>query len=82
MCTCRCVATIPMYASIGGYYLRFAPHYSAYDRLAAYTLYNMAGTPYMVATYVRYNPTRRDLSSNDLTSVPAEIGQLTILSEL
>ena len=71
-----------MRASIVGYHLRFAPHYSGLDALAAHTLYNMAGTPDMVATHARYDPTHRDLRSNELTSVPAEIGQLTSLTSL
>ena len=62
--------------------LRFAPHYSAYDRLAAHTLYNIAGTPNMVATHARCDPTNRYLSGNELTSIPAEIGQLTSLAIL
>ena len=37
--------------------LRFAPHYSAYDRLAAHTLYNIAGTLNMVDTHARCDPT-------------------------
>ena len=32
---------------------RFAPHYSAVDALAAHTLYNMAGTPNIIATHAR-----------------------------
>ena len=71
-----------MRASIVILDLRFAPHYSAYDRLAAHTLYNIAGTPNMVATHTRYDPTHRWLYTNKLTSIPAEIGQLTILREL
>ena len=71
-----------MRASIVILDLRFAPHYSAYDALAAHTLYNMAGTPNMVATHARYDPTHRGLRSNELTSIPAEIGQLTSLIEL
>ena len=59
--------------------MRFAPHYSAYDALAAHTLYNIAATPNMVATHARYDPTNRDLSNNELTSIPADIGQLTSL---
>ena len=62
--------------------LRFAPHYSAVDARATHTLYNMAGTPNMVATHARYDPTHRSLRENKLTSVPAEIGQLTSLREL
>ena len=71
-----------MRASIVVIDLRFWPHYSAADVLAAHTLYNMAGTPNMVATHARYDPTHRDLRSNKLTSVPAEIGQLTSLTRL
>ena len=71
-----------MRASIVILDLRFAPHYSAYDALAAHTLYNIAGTPNMVATHARYDPTYRGLSVNKLTSIPAEIGQLTILMDL
>ena len=71
-----------MRASIVILDLRFAPHYSAYDVLAAHTLYNMAGTPNMVATHARYDHTLRSLSGNELTSIPAEIGQLTSLREL
>ena len=71
-----------MRASIVILDLRFSPHYSAYDRLAAHTLYNMAGTPNMVATHARYDPTYRSLSENKLTSIPAEIGQLTSLTVL
>ena len=62
--------------------LRFAPHYSAVDALAAHTLYNMAGTPYMVAAHARYDHTHRWLYENKLTSIPAEIGQLTSLTKL
>ena len=71
-----------MRASIVILDLRFAPHYSAVDALAAHTLYNMAATPNMVATHARYDPTHRSLSSNELTSVPAEIGQLRSLTFL
>ena len=71
-----------MRASIVLLDLRFAPHYSAVDALAAYTLYNMAATPNMVTTHARYDPTYRQLYSNKLTSVPAEIGQLTSLLQL
>ena len=71
-----------MRASIVILDLRFAPHYSAYDALAAHTLYNMAGTPNMVATHDRYDPIHRDLSGNELTSIPAVIGQLTSLMYL
>ena len=65
-----------------GYHFRLAPHYSAVDALAAHTLYNMAGTPYMVATHTRYDPTHRYLNVKKLTSVPPEIGQLTSLTRL
>ena len=82
MCICRHVATIPMRASIVILALRFAPQYSAVDALTAHTLYNMAGTPNMVATHARYDPTQRDLNENKLTSIPAEIGQLTSLTKL
>ena len=75
-------ATIIMRASIVVLDLRFAPHYSAYDALAAHTLYNIAGTPNMVATHARYDPTHRDLENNELTSLPAEIWQLTSLTRL
>ena len=71
-----------MRASIDVIDLRFGPHYCAADVLAAHTLYNMAGTPDMVATHARYDPTHRDLDNNELTSIPTEIGQLTSLTEL
>ena len=71
-----------MRASIVILYLRFAPYYSGLDALAAHTLYNMAGTPNMVATHARYDHTHRFLSGNELTSIPAEIGQLTSLTTL
>ena len=71
-----------MRASIVYYHLRFAPHYSGLDALAAHTLYNMGGTPDMVATHARYDPTHRGLSENKLTSIPAEIGQRTSLTVL
>ena len=71
-----------MRASIVCYHLRFARHYSGLDALAAHTLYNMAGTPNMVATHARYDPTHRYLHENKLTSIPAEIGQLTSLNFL
>ena len=71
-----------MRASIVILDLRFAPHYSAVDALAAHTLYNMAATPNMVATHARCDPTHRDLAYNRLTSIPAEIGQLTSLTQL
>ena len=71
-----------MRASIGILDLRFARHYSAGDALAAHTLYNIAATPNMVATHARYDPTHRDLRINELTSIPAEIGQLTSLTDL
>ena len=67
---------------IVGYHLRFAPHYYAVDALAAHTLYNLAATTDMVATHAHYDPTHSDLTRNKLTSVPAEIGQLTSLREL
>ena len=71
-----------MRASIVILDLRFASHYSAVDALAAHTLYNMAATTDMVATHAHYDPTHSDLTRNKLTSVPAEIGQLTSLSYL
>ena len=71
-----------MRASIDILDLRFAPHYCAVDALAAHTLYNMAGTPNMVATHAHYDPTHRSLYDNKLTSIPAEIGQLTSLTWL
>ena len=69
-----------MLASIDVLDLRFAPHYSAIDAHATHTLYDMAATPDMVATHARYDPTHRGLNSNELTSIPAEIGQLTSLT--
>ena len=71
-----------MRASIGILDLRFAPHYSAGDALAAHTLYNMAATPNMVATHARYDPTHRYLDVNWLNSLPTEIWQLTSLTKL
>ena len=71
-----------MRASIVILDLRFASHYSAVDALAAHTLYNMAATPYMVATHARHYPTHRSLYANKLTSIPPEIGQLTSLRHL
>ena len=71
-----------MRASIVCYHMRFAPHYSGLDALAAHTLYNMAATPNMVATHACCDPTHRLLCIKELTSIPAEIGQLTSLTWL
>ena len=71
-----------MRASIVCYHLRFARHYSGLDALAAHTLYDMAGTSDIIATHARYDHTHRTLFGNELTSIPAEIGQLTSLTKL
>ena len=65
-----------MCARIVGLDFRFAPHYSDLGGLAAHTLYTM------VTAHTLHDPTHRYLSNNELTSIPAEIGQLTSLGIL